>query len=158
MLAAVAVVALLVAGWFGFSWWSAAHDDRLELARERDTVVADISAALVTLHTIDHRTARSDVDEWLRVTTGKLGEDLSKDRQLQLDRAAGTRTVASASVRELAVTELDRRLGTARLLAVLDVRLGTRDTQPAPSRSRLTVQAQRTGEGWKISAVQAVSS
>lgn len=155
VLVALATVALLAAAWFGWTWWSAAHDEQLSLARERDRVLAEVSTALVTLNTIDHRTAQQDVDNWIAATAGQLHDDLSGDRQLQLDRAAGTRSVAEASLLKAAVTELDAVTGTARLVAVLDVQVATKGEPATSRRSRLTVEAQRTSDGWKVSTVQA---
>ncbi|MBK1788372.1 hypothetical protein [Prauserella cavernicola] len=154
-LAVVATLAVAAAAWFGWTWVSAANDDGLEVARERDAVLAAVGDGLVALHTIDHRHADRDIARWIEVTTGELGDELARDRQLQLDRAAGTKTVASATLLEAAVTELDYEAGTARLVAVLDVRLGTEGEPPEPQRSRLTVGAERAGEVWKVSEVQA---
>ncbi|PRX46474.1 Mce-associated membrane protein [Prauserella shujinwangii] len=154
-LAVAAVLAVLAAGWSGWSWWSAERDAALAVAAERDAVLAAVSDALVTLHTIDHRTAEADVGKWLAVTTGRLGEDLSGDRRLQLDRAEGTRTVATATLVDAVVTELDRQEGTARLGAVLDVRVSAEGEPEGQRRSRLLVDATRTAEGWKVSSVQA---
>lgn len=153
-LVGLAAVAVLAAAWFGWSWISAASDESLQVARARDAVVEDISKALVTLHTIDHRSAEDDFDSWVAVTAGRLGEDLQKDRKMHLDRAAGTKTVSTAEVRRLAVSELDVRKGTARVLAVLDVRLSTGGEPPKPNRRPLTVIAQRTDDGWKVAEVQ----
>ncbi|ASR37451.1 hypothetical protein BAY61_23360 [Prauserella marina] len=157
-LAVLAAIAVLVACWAGWNWWSAADDDGLAVAREREAVVDDISAALLTLHTIDYRDAEVNVDGWIEATTGQLGKDLEKDRQLQLDRAAGTETVATAELSRIAVTELDVSEGSATMLAVLTVHLATSDQKPSDSRSRLTVRAQRTAEGWKVAGVQAADS
>lgn len=150
---AVTVAAVLAAAWFGWSALRADGDESLTVARDRDAVVADVSAALTTLNTIDHRSAGEDVDAWLGVTAGTLGEDLRKDRQLQVDRARDTATVATARVRSAAVTEL--RGDTATVLAVLDVRLAARDEPARQRRSRLVVDATRSEEQWKVTDVQA---
>ncbi|WP_216207884.1 hypothetical protein [Amycolatopsis aidingensis] len=155
MLAGLVAVALLAAAWFGWAWWSAARDEGLATARARDTVRAAVVHGLVTLNTIDHRQAERDVEQWIQVTTGRLHEDLSGDRQLQLDRAAGTKTVSSARVLRSAVTELDRAAGTARLIAVLEVTVRTEDQPEQQQRSRLIAEAKRTERGWKVSTVQA---
>ncbi|GAB3481435.1 hypothetical protein [Amycolatopsis cihanbeyliensis] len=158
VLAGLVAVAVLAAGWFGWAWWSAAHDEGLAVARARDTVRAAVVHGLVTLNTIDHRHAERDVEEWIRVTTGRLHEDLSGDRQLQLDRAAGTRAVSSARVLRSAVTELDRAEGTARLIAVLEVTVRTEKQPDQRRRSRLIAEAKRTEGGWKVSTVQAAGA
>lgn len=153
-----AVVALLAAAWFGWSWWSAAQDDGLARGREREAVLVAASGQLEVLNTIDYRSGAHDVDRWLGVTTGRLGKDLTGDRQIQIDRANTSKTVATAKLKQAAVTELDAVAGTARLMAVLDVEVSTGGGTAAPKVSRLTVDYQRVEDGWKVSAVQAAGS
>lgn len=157
-LAALAVVSVLAAAWFGWSWWRAAHDDGLATARDRDAALAAAGSALVALNTIDYHTGAQDFDRWLQVTTGQLSQDLSGDKQGQLDRANTTKTVATARLDQAAVTELNEPAGTAELVAVLTVRVSTGGGAPAANLSRLTVNLNRTGAGWKVSAVQAATS
>ncbi|RZQ63289.1 hypothetical protein EWH70_16310 [Amycolatopsis suaedae] len=154
MLAVLAALAVAAAAWTGWSWWSASDDAELTVARERDAVVAAATEGLAVLNTMDHRRAQADVARWLEVTTGQLAKDLSGDRELHQRRATDTATVATATVNRTAVAELDPGAGTARLLAVVDVRLSTRGAPPADTRSRLDVQLNRTESGWKVSAVQ----
>lgn len=152
-----AILAVLAAGFTGWRWWSAAHDDSLARARERDAILATVGPELVTLNTIDYRTGGADVDRWIAAAAGQYGSDLAGDRQLQIDRATSTRTVSTATLVEAAVTELDVGAGTARLLAVLDVRIATAGGAPASKQNRLTVDARLT-DGWKVSGVQAAGS
>ncbi|HKS48650.1 MAG TPA: hypothetical protein VJT49_26780 [Amycolatopsis sp.] len=144
LLGVLAVVAVLVAGWSGSSWWRAAHDDFATRARDRDAVLASASDALVALNTIDYRDARPSVDRWIQVTTGPLGRNLSGDRQLHLDRATASRTEASATLNQAVVTELHG--DTARVIAVLDVRSSTNGAAPSSSRTRLKAELTRTAE------------
>ncbi|MDT7728948.1 MAG: Mce-associated rane protein [Actinomycetota bacterium] len=149
------MLALLAAAWSGWSWWSAAHDDELSLARDRDAALAVASSGLVVLNTFDYRNGERDIDRWIGVTTGQLAKDLTADRKLQLERANSTQTLATATLRQAAVTELNAAAGTAELIAVLDVRLSTGGAAAAPALSRLNVDLTRTDSGWKVSAVQA---
>ncbi|WP_410642869.1 hypothetical protein [Amycolatopsis sp. lyj-346] len=158
LLVVVAVLSVLAAAFAGWSWWRAASDDSFARGRERDAILAAAGPALVTLNTIDYRTAAADVDRWMAATTGQYGKDLSGDRQLQIDRAAAARTVSSAALVQAAVTEIDVPRGTARLLAVLDVRVSTAGAPAAPRLNRLTVDVSRSPDGWKIAAVQAAGS
>ncbi|HKN53655.1 MAG TPA: hypothetical protein VJX66_14220 [Amycolatopsis sp.] len=157
-LIAGAVLAVLAAGWTGWSWWRAAHDDGLARGRERDAVLAAAGPELVTLNTIDYRSAGADVDRWIAAAAGQYGHDLSGDRQLQIDRAVGTKTVSSASLVRAAVTEVDPGAGTARVLAVLDVRVSTGGGAVSPKLNRLTVDFVRGPDGWKVGGVQAAGS
>jgi len=155
---ALAVLAAVAAAWFGWSWWSAAHDDSLARGRARDAVLAAASAELVTLNTIDYRTGPADVDRWIAATTGQYGKDLTGDRQMQIERAKNTKTVSTASLVQAAVTELDPTAGTARLIAVLNVQVSTGGAATTAKQARLTVDFARADDAWKISAVQAVGS
>ncbi|TVT38724.1 hypothetical protein FNH05_24295 [Amycolatopsis rhizosphaerae] len=138
----------------------AAHADRFVAAYTtvtrlgRRTLWAAATDALTALNTIDYHDPGPALDRWIQVTTGQFGKNLSGDRQLQLDRAVTSRTIATASVRQAAVTELDEGGGTARVIAVVDIQLSTNGSAAAPSRSRLNVTLTRTESGWKISAVQ----
>lgn len=154
---ALAAVAVLVAAWFGWSWWSTAHDEAAVRADDRDTVLAAAGDALAALNTVDYHDPAPAVDRWIQVTTGELGKTLSGDRQLQLDRARASKTVASARVNQAAVAALDPGAGTARVLVVLDVQLSTGGSPSAPSRARLNASLTRTGGGWKVDSVQAAS-
>ncbi|KAA9151562.1 hypothetical protein FPZ12_038830 [Amycolatopsis acidicola] len=156
-LGALAVVAVLVAGWFGWSWWSTAHDATELRARDRDAVLSAASDALVALNTVDYHNPEPAVDRWISVTTGQLGNSLSGDKKTQLDRATQSKTVAWASVDQAALTALDQNAGTARVIAVLDVHLGTNDAAPKDSRARLNAALTRTPQGWKVNSVQAAS-
>ncbi|EMD23805.1 hypothetical protein [Amycolatopsis azurea] len=157
-LTVVAALAVLASAWFGWSWWSAARDDGLARGREREAVLTAASGQLEVLNTIDYRSGAKDVDRWLGVTTGRLGKDLTGDRQIQIDRANTSKTIATAKLKQAAVTELDATAGTARLMAVLDVKVSTGGGSAAPKVSRLTVDYQRVEDGWKVSAVQAAGS
>ncbi|MFJ7217051.1 hypothetical protein [Amycolatopsis sp. NPDC098790] len=151
-----AVLSVLAAGFAGWSWYRAASDDSFARGRERDAVLAAAGPELVTLNTIDYRSAGADVDRWIAATTGQYGKDLAGDRQVQIERASAARTVSSASLVQAAVTEISA--DSARLLAVLDVRLSSGGGAAAPRLNRLTVDVSRTPDGWKISGVQAAGS
>ncbi|MCR6490445.1 hypothetical protein M8542_47335 [Amycolatopsis sp. OK19-0408] len=158
LLVVAAVLSVLAALYTGYSWWRAASDDSSARGRERDSVLAAAGPELVTLNTIDYRSAGADVDRWIAATTGQYGRDLAGDRQLQIDRASSSRTVSSASLVQAAVTEIDVSRGTARLLAVLDVRVSTGGGAVSPRLNRLTVDVSRSSDGWKVAGVQAEGS
>lgn len=156
-LLAGALIAVLVAAWFGVSWALAASDDDLAYGRERDVVLTAAEDGLATLHTVDHRRAARDLDAWLTVTSGGLRKDIAGDRDGQLRRAASSKTVASAKVIRAAITELDKHGGTARVIAVVDVRLSTSGGKPATQRRRMNADLVLDGSAWKISAVEAAA-
>jgi Mce-associated membrane protein len=156
VLAVAAVLSVLAALFSGWSWWRAASDDSFARGRDRDAVLAAAGPELVTLNTIDYRSAGAAVDRWIAATTGQYGKDLSGDRQVQIDRATTARTVSTASLVQAAVTEISD--DSARLLAVLDVRVSTGGGAVSPRLNRLTVDVARSSDGWKIAGVQAAGS
>ncbi|MDQ0380053.1 hypothetical protein [Amycolatopsis thermophila] len=155
VLGALAVVAVLAAAWFGWGWWQAATDAGLVRARDRDAVVAAAGEALVTLNTIDYRDGPAAIDRWIAVTSGQLGSSLNGDRQTQQDRAKTAQLVATASLRQIAVTELTG--DTARVIAVLDVSIATGGGAPKPGRSHVIADVSRVEGTWKVTSVQAAT-
>ncbi|GAA1230954.1 hypothetical protein GCM10009676_12250 [Prauserella halophila] len=153
VLLAVAVIATATCAGLGWRWWAVAHSEPASTAAARDAAVRESTRALEVLHTIDHRTAASDLDAWARVTSGALHGRLTGDRKRHIDRARSNETVATATVTRSALSELDVEGGTARLLAVVDTDVGTEQR-----RSTLIASLTRKGDRWTVSDVQAVGS
>src|SRR5699024_6100435 len=118
-LVAVVVLAAIAAGWTGWSWWQAAHDSGLARARTRDAVLHDAREALATLHTLDYRTAQSDIDAWSSVTASDFDSDLVVAGDDKVKELKEAELVSSPEVRDIAVTELNGREHTARVMATL---------------------------------------
>ncbi|MPY96390.1 MAG: hypothetical protein GEU97_00015 [Actinophytocola sp.] len=156
-LAVLTVVAVAAAAWFGVAWASAARDDGLAQAEQRDAVLRAAERGLVTLHTIDHREAERDVAAWLDVTAGGLHRDLEGDRAGQVEQARQTKTVSSAELLRAAVTELNAHAGTARVIAVLEVTLEARGEKASTGRKRLNADLVRRDGQWQVSAVEAAA-
>ncbi|MDV6014126.1 hypothetical protein [Haloechinothrix sp. LS1_15] len=154
MATALAVLAALALGW---AWAAAARDHQLAHAMERDEVQRAATDGLVALHTIDHAEITEHLDRWQEVTDGELQEDLRDDRESQRDRAEATETVAIAEPRRVVVTDLDRREGTARVIAVLAVEVSVGGDDPATQTRRVNAELSDTGEGWRLIRVEAVS-
>ncbi|KID30611.1 hypothetical protein HQ32_02114 [Prauserella sp. Am3] len=159
VLVTVAVLAAACCAGFGVRWWAAAASADARGADARETALRDGSRALEILHTIDHRTAESDVDRWLTVTGGTLHRNLAGDLDEHVGRAERGRTDASASTVRAALSELDATKGTARLLTVLRIDLsGAGEADPRTRRSGLLATLARDGDVWKVTGVQEVGS
>jgi Mce-associated membrane protein len=154
----LAALAVAAAAWFGYTWWSSAHDEASLRAADRDEIMTAANQGLVALNTIDYRSAQHDVDKWVQVTTGQLGKDLGNDRETQQQRASASKTIATAAMKQSAVTELDHGAGSARVIAVLDLQVSTNGSPAAANRSRLNVELTRTDQGWKVSSVQSAAA
>lgn len=151
------VLAVFAAGWFGWSWASAAHDTELSVANERDAALEAATHGLVTLHTIDHRSVEDDLDEWVAVTAGELHEDLSGGRESQRDRAERNEMVSTARMLRAAVTDIDPYQDSARVIAVLEVDLAGGGEEASSETRRMNASLSDTEDGWKITAVEAAS-
>lgn len=151
------VVAALAAGWFGFSWFSAAQDVDLSYGRERDAVLQAAGPALATLHTIDHRSASRDIDRWLQVSVGELRRDLAGDRDGEAKRARTAKAAWRAELVRAAVTDLDANAGTASVIAVVDVTRTRASGKPSTERRRMNADLLRSDGRWKVAAVEAAA-
>ncbi|MFD7685904.1 hypothetical protein [Streptomyces sp. NPDC059781] len=147
----------LALGFCGTGAWTYAQartDDSLAYGRERDEALADGRAGIATLTTLDASTrqrAERGVRAWRAASTGPLCEELGR---------TGAEAGASArgTVTEAAVTALDTRSGTAKLIATVRVEVTPAGTKrPTTDRKRLEAVLARTGEGeWKVRALSAV--
>ncbi len=154
LLALVLVAAALAsAGWFGWSWYSAAHDDALSYSRTRDDVLRAGEQAIQNLNTLDYRTAQQGIRVWEDSTTGDLHNQLVSGSSTFLDQIAAAKTVTVAKVLDGAVTELDEHAGKASVIVAVDITVTPETGQPTDKRERLSGQLTRTSTGWKLSAV-----
>ncbi|AIS01841.1 hypothetical protein [Streptomyces glaucescens] len=150
-------VLALAAGFCGTGAWTYAQartDDALTYGRQRDQALAEGRAGIAVLTTLDASTrqrAEAGIRAWRAAATGPLRDALGRTRPEAGASARGT-------VTEAAVTALDTRTGTAKLIATVSVEVtpaGT--TRPATDRKRLEAVLTRTDAGeWKVRALNAV--
>lgn len=158
-LAVVAVLAVLAggtAGWYGVSWFRAAHSESLDLAIERDTVLREARQAAVNLTTLDPVQVEGSLDLWQGSVTGPLAEEFGNNRQSYARLISEHRSRSESEVIDAAVAELDSRQGTARVLVGLDVTVTPEQGEPAVSKQRLQLQMSRTEDGWKAGGINPV--
>ncbi|GAA0602034.1 hypothetical protein GCM10010174_17590 [Kutzneria viridogrisea] len=152
----LAVAALAFAGWAGWSWWSAAHDESRQFAVDRSAVVDAAQQDLVRMNTLDYRKVDEGMKSWLDVSTGTLHEQLAKTTDDGKKQLAQAKTVTSAKLLDSAVTALDQRAGTARLIASVEVEVTPETGDKVTKRNRFQAELTRTDQGWKLSALAAV--
>ncbi|MBO1333127.1 hypothetical protein J3486_18005 [Streptomyces sp. VRA16 Mangrove soil] len=153
VLAGVGLAAALALCGTGVWSYAQAHGDGdLAYGRARDAALGDGRSAVARLTTLDASTAaraRAGVRRWQAVTTGPLRTRLGR-----VSPAAGTST--RGVVTDAAVTALDDRAGTAKLIAT--VRVSTGSGSQAAERKRLEAVLSRTSEGqWKVKSLNAVA-
>ncbi|MEU9065400.1 hypothetical protein AB0D60_00690 [Streptomyces sp. NPDC048306] len=156
-------LALAFCGTGAWTYTQARTDDALAYGRERDEALADGREGIAVLTTLDAATRQSaqrSIRDWRAVSTGPLREELG-------DTEARAGSSARGTVTEAALTALDTRSGTAKLIATVRVEVtpagaagsaGSAGTKkPATDRKRLEAVLARTGEGeWKVRALSAV--
>ncbi|MEW1995341.1 hypothetical protein ACFWFH_01275 [Streptomyces coelicoflavus] len=150
-------LALAFCGTGAWTYTQARTDDALAHGRERDEALADGREGIAVLTTLDAATRQSaerSIRNWRDVSTGPLRKELG-------DTEAKAGSSARGTVTEAALTALDTRSGTAKLIATVRVEVtpaGTTGTKkPAIDRKRLEAVLARMGEGeWKVRALSAV--
>ncbi|MFJ9431368.1 hypothetical protein ACIRQY_17155 [Streptomyces sp. NPDC101490] len=148
------VVALGFCGTGAWTYAQARGDQELAFGRERDTALAEGRDRLTVLNTLDASTrehAAAGIRAWREASTGPLRTELGATR-------AAVGASARATVTEAALTALDTRAGTAKLIATVQVEVTPRGTsKPTSDRKRLEAVLTRTGENtWKVAALSAV--
>ncbi|MGH3829760.1 MAG: hypothetical protein ACRDRS_04795 [Pseudonocardiaceae bacterium] len=119
--AVLTAVALLAAGWFGLSWYRAAHDESLALGMARDAVLRDAQQATVNLNTLDYRRVQDGLTLWEQSATGSLRDEVRANRDTYARAITDSKTTTTARTLDGAVAELDEHAGTARVIVGVDV-------------------------------------
>lgn len=147
-LAVVIVLAGAAAVWFAILLATAATGADQDAAGERDAALAAGGRAVVTLNTLDYRTAEDGIARWQAASTGMLREQLaaSKEDLIAAVRKAKSRT--TAHLVEAALTELGR--DEARLMVVLDVKVRPVGEEPTTKRARYIADLVKIGGEWRL--------
>lgn len=150
---ALAVIAAVAAGYFGWSWYAAAHDGSLSFSAERDAVLRTGEQGVQNLNTLDYRNADQGFSLWEDSSTGDLHNQLVQGRDQFITQVRQARTITSAKILDGAVVELDTRAGKASLIAAVQVTVTPSGGTPATKQSRMQAQLTRTPSGWKLSGL-----
>ncbi|HEX6353908.1 hypothetical protein [Actinophytocola sp.] len=169
---ALVVAATAVAGWYGVRWISAANDDSLAYSKTRDEVNRVALAAVVTMNQLDYRKIDEGLDDWEAATTGKLHDEIVKNRGTVRDSIVQKQSISTATVLSSAVKELDERAGKASVMVAIKMNVDVTETLTSPPAQvpgitckqvegqnyrcqgvkykRLEGSLQRTDAGWKL--------
>ncbi|GAA4762198.1 hypothetical protein [Streptomyces sanyensis] len=147
---AALVLAALLCSFAGWTYAQTRGGEDLAHARAREAVLADATRRVAELTSFDADDPGAARESWLRASTGALREELAR-------AGAGTGPTARARVTAAAVTALDRRAGTAELIATVEVETRPEGEGAAHTeRKRLEALLDRTGGGWKPRSLAAV--
>lgn len=150
---AVLVVCAAAAGGTGVSWALAANDESIAYASERERAIESGSQAVINFNTLDFRSVDQGLKRWVDSSSGALRDEVERGRAANAKRIAEARTVTTAEVLDVGLTELDQRAGKARMIAVVKVVVTKEGAQPAEKRSRYQAELTREGDQWKLSAL-----
>lgn len=154
--AAAWTVAAVVCALGAWSYADTSGDDALSYGKARDAALAAGKSDIALLNTVDAAHAADDLDRWLTATTGPLYDRLSSTHTADTATVRKSGTSTRGKVTDAAVTELDTRAGTARLIATVEVRVTPASGTATTDRKRFEAGLSRTGDGWKLTALTAV--
>lgn len=150
---ALVVVAAACAGYFGRSWYAAAHDDSLAYSRDRDAVLRAAEQGVQNMNTLDYRKVDQGLTSWEDSSTGDLRQELVQGRAQFTAQVQQAKTVTTAKILDGAVTELDDRAGKAATIVAVQITVTPPKGAPTTKQSRMRAQLTRTPFGWKLSAL-----
>jgi Mce-associated membrane protein len=150
---ALVVVAAVAAGYFGWSWYAAAHDGSLRFSKERDAVLRAGEQGVQNLNTLDYRKVDEGFSLWEDSSTGDLHQQLLQGRDQFEAQVRQARTVTTAKILDGAIVELDARAGKARMIVAVQITVAPASGAPATKQSRMQAQLARTPSGWKLNAL-----
>ncbi len=150
---AVLAAACAFAGWAGYSWFSATGSQAVSYGNSRDDALKNGRELVARLTTLDHHRIDQGIADWLAASTGPLRDQLSKTDDTTKQTLAKDATVSTGKVLDAAISELDDHAGTAKMLASVEITMAREGTTPTTKRNRFAAGLTRTGEGWKLSAL-----
>lgn len=153
VVAVVALLAVAAAGWFGVSWYRAAHDKSLAVGMARDAVLRDAQRATLTLDTLDYRQVQDGLSLWEQSAAGSLLAQLRASRNTYARAITDSTATSSARVLDAAVASLDERSGTAQVFVGVDVAAQSEKDDPSCTHRRVRLEMIRVGDTWKVAAL-----
>jgi Mce-associated membrane protein len=155
---AVAVLAMAVvfAGWAGWTWLRVSGDDSLDYTAARDDALREGRQHVAELTSLDYHDVDKGIARWLEVSTGPLHDQLASTGEQTRNTLRQNATVATGAVLDAAVSELDQRAGTARLLVSVEITQAKDGTPASAKRNRFVAALAHTDTGWKVSALDQV--
>jgi Mce-associated membrane protein len=153
VMTAVAVAAAACAGWFGWSWLSAAHSGSLSEARTRDTVLQEAEQGVLNFNTLNYHHAAQGLQLWLASSTGNLHAGLAQNLSQEVQLVEQRKTITTAKILDAAVTQLAAGPGTATVMVAVEVTVTPATGSPFVESESEIGQLARTRSGWKLSGL-----
>ena len=149
----VAVIAAACAGWFGWSWYHAAHSGSLASARLRDQALRQGELAVQDFNTLDYRHLSQGLSTWQQSSTGTLHAEISRGQAQFEQLVRKAKTITTATVLDAALTSLNQQARTASIIVALQITVKPATGAATTKQARLDGTLQQTSTGWKLSAL-----
>lgn len=153
---AALVLAAAFFAWSCWTFWDMRQGEDQDMARDRDLAVTAAKNQLAALNTMDAEHIDQGLQRWLDSSTGPLHDELKRTRpqsRQQIRKAAGN---ASGTVVDAALTALDQRAGSARVIATVKIEVSRSGAAPTVQRKRYDAAMSRTAAGWKLKSLTAL--
>jgi Mce-associated membrane protein len=151
---AVFVAALACAAWFGWSWHSASGNAGAGAdGQARDQALAQGEQAVQNFNTLDYRHVASGMRLWLQSSAGQLHRQVARSESTFEAQVRQSKTITTARVLDGALTALNTKAGTARIIVALQLTVTPPKGAPVPKRSRLEGRLTRTAGRWLLTEI-----
>ncbi|MFI0351205.1 hypothetical protein [Actinomadura sp. 9N407] len=150
------VAALAFLAWSGWTYSQAEQADGDDIGQARDLVLRTGQRQVAVLNSMTWTQSDAGLRQWQDVSTGPLRERLVREAPGSEQQIVKARTTATATVDDAALTALDVRAGSARLIATVQIRLTPPNGAPAVQRKRYEAGLARTPGGWKLTSLTAI--
>ncbi|WP_395109276.1 hypothetical protein [Actinomadura sp. SCN-SB] len=150
---ALVLAAAVFLGWSCWTYWDLRQGETQDMARDRDRVVIAAKQQIAALNTMDAKRIDQGLQSWLDASTGPLHDELRRTRDESRRSVQRSGTSATGTVSDAALTALDRRAGTARVIATVRIEITRPGAAATVQRRRYDAALTRTAEGWKLKSL-----
>jgi Mce-associated membrane protein len=148
------VAAIVFAVWAGVSWLTAPRASAA--AQSRDQALRAGEQDVLNFNTLDYRTVAQGLRLWEQSSTGPLHAQITTGQASFEQEIRQAQTVSTARILDGALTSLDSRAGTAKIIVALQLTVTPLHGSATSKQSRLAGQLTLTPAGWKLSSLTQV--
>ena len=145
-------VAVVFAAWAAESWFTAPRASAV--ARARDEALREGEQAVLNFNTLSYRSVGQGVQLWEQSSTGALHSEISAGQSAFEQQIKRAKSVTTAKILDAALTAVDVRAGTARIIVALQITVTPAHGTAATKQSRQEGVLTRTSSGWKLSSLE----
>ncbi|MFI0355648.1 hypothetical protein [Actinomadura sp. 9N407] len=142
--------------WSCWTFWDMRQGETQDMARDRDQAVTAARNQLAALNSMDAKHVDQGLQRWLDSSTGPLHDQLKRTRNDSKQKIQKAGAGAAGSVTDAALTALDQRSGSARVIATVKIEVTRPGAAPTVQRKRYDAALARTAAGWKLKSLTAL--